>query len=563
MTPKIPVGNFEHNWPINWVRISVVLVALSGLLLSTLFGATALGVGVLLGIGVSVLVISEAIAASRRWVIDTGTGFRWLDRRSDELIEDRKVVAVRLKRTNSRSAGNLKSVVRCFEVWTHGRQKPLCMSNQLAGAAEDPLQPLIARIVDSLKQCAAARLASGEAFEGDGWSLNGTELTINDGGGRVTVPLHQVEHAGPCGGVFGIWRCDESEPAARIRADSKNAPVLFALLHDWIDVREENADSSDDSVAGNAGLGGLLFARRRVGPVLAMELTAFFCACVGCLLIFSESLRLYAIAGLSLAALLYIASRYVGVEVLRCHELAFVRTKGHGERIIHYREISEFTYSGLNWFRYGELCRTEFEVTARTPETTIHFVENRSTPDSDMLQLCHEVSELIADRMHDELQLGRPVPWLDDVTLLPEGLQIRRSTIWGTPAREANVLPYAAIAAVQVRGNHGFVFSKDNPASPMLERSIACTNFWPGFVLLQRLVQGRATISPRNAAESPQSVGWGVALQLLGGAIFAVGIGLFVGNVTRAFPTVHFAGCIVTSIGGAIYAAGKRAERAD
>lgn len=59
-------------------------------------------------------------------------------------------------------------------------------------------------------------------------------------------------------------------------------------------------------------------------------------------------------------------------------------------------------------------------------------------------------------------------------------------------------------------------------------------------------------------AQARQPIGESVALQILGGFLFVVGIALFVGNVTGILPTLPFAGFIVTSIGGAFIGAGNR-----
>jgi hypothetical protein len=56
-----------------------------------------------------------------------------------------------------------------------------------------------------------------------------------------------------------------------------------------------------------------------------------------------------------------------------------------------------------------------------------------------------------------------------------------------------------------------------------------------------------------------QAGGGGLAMQFLGGLIFAVGICLFIGNVTGIFRTFPFAGFIVMGIGGAIMGAGHKA----
>jgi hypothetical protein len=61
----------------------------------------------------------------------------------------------------------------------------------------------------------------------------------------------------------------------------------------------------------------------------------------------------------------------------------------------------------------------------------------------------------------------------------------------------------------------------------------------------------------RAALQEEESKGAKPLLRFLGGIMFVVGIGLFIGNRTGAFPTFPFAGFIVMAIGGAIYGAGK------
>jgi hypothetical protein len=48
------------------------------------------------------------------------------------------------------------------------------------------------------------------------------------------------------------------------------------------------------------------------------------------------------------------------------------------------------------------------------------------------------------------------------------------------------------------------------------------------------------------------------ATSLLGGVVIALGICLFIGNITRIFPTFPLAGWLTIAIGGAIFRAGNR-----
>jgi hypothetical protein len=45
-------------------------------------------------------------------------------------------------------------------------------------------------------------------------------------------------------------------------------------------------------------------------------------------------------------------------------------------------------------------------------------------------------------------------------------------------------------------------------------------------------------------------------MKILGVLVFVAGVGLFVGNVSRVFPTFPLAGYITMAIGGAIMRAG-------
>jgi hypothetical protein len=59
-----------------------------------------------------------------------------------------------------------------------------------------------------------------------------------------------------------------------------------------------------------------------------------------------------------------------------------------------------------------------------------------------------------------------------------------------------------------------------------------------------------------NQAPQPSSAKR-IVCKLLGGAIFVVGVGLFIGNVTGVFPSFPLAGFIVMGVGGAIWGAGE------
>ena len=144
----IPVSYQENAWLKHFFRILGVLALMAGIALAALVPDGGLPGAIIGGGGVFLLVVNEIrIArqkAAQRWVLDTGSGFRWLGGPADIEVQDSRVTAVRIKRTSKFSAGILKGVVRRFEVWTAGapgtpgRDKPMCMTNRLPPTAPIP-----------------------------------------------------------------------------------------------------------------------------------------------------------------------------------------------------------------------------------------------------------------------------------------------------------------------------------------------------------------------------------------------------------------------------------------
>ncbi len=74
-----------------------------------------------------------------------------------------------------------------------------------------------------------------------------------------------------------------------------------------------------------------------------------------------------------------------------------------------------------------------------------------------------------------------------------------------------------------------------------------------------RAVVNEALDAQRRAAAEQQQGAGSVALMVLGGLVFLVGIGVFLGNITGLFPTLPFAGFLLMTVGGALLGAAGRA----
>ena len=92
---------------------------------------------------------------------------------------------------------------------------------------------------------------------------------------------------------------------------------------------------------------------------------------------------------------------------------------------------------------------------------------------------------------------------------------------------------------------------------------VVVTGFDPWSLLVRLATPEEVASRPQpTAPTTPNPAGAGV-LKVVGGVVFVLGLGLLLGNVTGIFPTVPFAGFVVTTIGGAILGAASRESSQD
>ena len=152
-------------------------------------------------LGLTLLTLNEIFAYRRRlpprWVIDTGSGFRWIGFGSESPIEDTQITSVRIERERQFYQGKLQAIIRRFEVWLDEQMPPLVMSNRLAGDFIDPLGTMITRIVDGLTERSAERLAAGGILEGEGFRLSRMELAVSNGRKTLHLPFAEIDYLAP------------------------------------------------------------------------------------------------------------------------------------------------------------------------------------------------------------------------------------------------------------------------------------------------------------------------------------------------------------------------------
>jgi len=495
MSQGVLVAGSESGWGSVWGRVAAAVLAAAGLAVVLVAKLTALGM-MLVVVAVAGLVVSEVAAsarvAARRWLVDTGSGFRWHGGPDDLSVDDRQVIAVRLEHRRKHSSGLLKHVTRCFDVWLDGAAEPLRLRTRLLPGDDDPLDPLIGRLIDLLKERSAAGLADGVPLAGAGWSLDRQELSLCEGRRARVVPFGEIDKVGLFDGKICVWCRGEDAPVARIDPASRNAPVLSSLLNDWAahqaSIRPPDAmgpaaaePAGEGSLGSGPGFGKLLFERRQRGVMWGLIAVAVIAAGAGAFLVAQPHTLPFGAIVLVLVPAAGFSAWYWGAQVFRCYEGGIVRQFGRRERRIAYTEIFEFTYTATRWFHNGVYTGTQLSMTFRSPEGRIRYAANVKVPDEDLQELRDFIGSVVARRMTAELEQGRPVAWTNDMTLLPDGLSFRRSGFLGK--KPVEVLPYKQIQAVDIKEGTFYLWSAAEP-KPVLHVSIATPNFFPGFFAL-------------------------------------------------------------------------------
>jgi hypothetical protein len=492
----IPVSHYDDAWAIIVARIVCGVGLLDGGAIAVLahdvpLRALGIAIAVITGCG---LVANEIVAARRRAaqrsVIDTGSGLRWLGGPDEATIDDAQVLAVRLKYTDKYASGILKAVIRRFEIWTAASETPLRMTNRINAGGSDPLDALIKRIIEGLKQRTAAGLAKGGSLEGEGWRLAATGLTVAKGRTEQSIPFAEIDKVGIFDGKWCIWQKGLDEPVAKLAPDSKNAPVLGSLLGEWIEHREKKA-GKEPAEAPPGSMGRLLFERRSSGGLALGLLGAMIGGVVGTIFVFQRDLRpvgSLVLLGAGVAAVLGVL---FGKYAFRCYERGLVRFRGRNELRMAYAEIVQFDYSATRMFHNGIYSGTSFSLAFRSPGATIRYSTHIKSADADLEELRDHIAKVIASRMFCQLREGKPVPWGSDVVFLPQGLQFRRPKMLGLSSGSGEILPYDQIRGTNMEQGVLYFFSKAAPKA-VFSKQVASPNFFPGLFLLLTMQQGQA-----------------------------------------------------------------------
>jgi hypothetical protein len=367
------------------------------------------------------------------------------------------------------------------------------MVNRIAVGQADPLDHLIERILEHLYDRAQTALDARESFEGEGWSLHGSELVVLRKRVTDSVPLAELAAAEVFDDELCVWKHGQDEPAARISTRSANAAVLHHLLRERI-TEPESPQAPD----GGNRLGRILFERR---PGRVQRLLLWLLPALAALVVVAGVVA--GIGGNGVEGVIVACSIAVGIVCawllllwqtawLRCHEHGVSRRWLWREQRVTYAAIESFTYLAVRQYVKGVYSGTTFTLTfvASTGQRPVKLTYSRTlrNADHELEQLRDRVSGVIAARMAEQFDRGDPVVWTDGLRFLPEGLEYRASSwFW---RRAPVMLRYDEIVRTEVSSGVFYLWVNGR-VKPAIKEQAGQPNFFPGSLFLSWLLAGQ------------------------------------------------------------------------
>ncbi len=507
MNTPIQCGRSYREWRFVALIVAAVALLAGGIMLLAVRQPFAASVLIAGGVAAFSAVMSALLIARSRFQVEiTPDGFRVRDRRGEREFSDDQVICASLSNNSNYTNGLLQSTTRTFDVWVEGESgsEQIKLVNRLALGARDPAALLIERVHAHLYERAQAALAAGQNFEGEDWTLHAAELIVNTRRDPHGVRFEDLAAADTFDGHLCVWKHGQDEPVLRIPIGSANTHVLLQLLRERI-----AAPSANGELRTGDELGRILFERKPDrGMVWLMWLAppAF-------LIVLAVTIFLGAFLGQRgawgmgtaicfIAAGLWVLSLTQNV-TLRVYEQGVRRKWLFGTQQLKYADVDAFTYSAVRQFVKGVYAGTNFTLTfasrAQGKTTKLTYARKLRNADADLDHLRDSVSRRIADRMAAEFGKGRMVAWTDGLRFLPEGLEYRASSFFGRKA--PIVLPYSQVLGHDA--NQGtFWLWIVGKKKPVVKENMAQPNFFPGFMLLTRVLAARQATAPAGAPAS-------------------------------------------------------------
>jgi hypothetical protein len=440
-------------------------------------------------------------------------GFLVRDRRQEREFADDQVICASLASRPNYVNGVLNSTTRTFDVWVEGAAGPerVKLMNRLVVGARDPLATLIDRVQLRLYERANAALAAGQPFEGEGWTLREEELEVPFRRETRIVQIDELAAAEIFDNHLSIWKTGRDEPAVRIPMGSANTWILLRLLHERIAARPEGAGPLAGQSTGGQ-LGRILFERK---PGRTTKALLWLFPLAGVFIVLFVGLAVFRAGAIALVgglpAFFFVVLLWVffvshAVE-FRAHEHGVRRKSLFRTQQLKYADVDVFTYSAVRQYVKGVYSGTNFTLTfvsqaspgkTQAKMQTLTYSKQLRNADEGLEHIRDHVSQLIAQRMANQLAGGQTVIWTDGLRFLPEGLQYSAKGFFGR--KLPVMIPYSQIHGYDADAGtfHLWIYGKNKPVA---KESVALPNFFPGYLLLARLLAARPAAAQLAVSE--------------------------------------------------------------
>lgn len=506
MNTAVQIGrSYREWWFVGLTVLAVCLLAAGGLLLAVKDEAA---VGVLTTgavAGFSACMSAFVIARSRFQVEVHAEGFLVRDRRGEREFRDDEVICASLASQPNYVNGVLHSTTRTFDVWVEGAAGPerVNMMNRLAVGVRDPLETFIERVQSCLYERAHAALAAGQQFDGEGWTLHEEELEVPSGRQTRGVRCDALAAAEIFDNHLCVWKNGQDEPVLRIPVSSANTWILLRLLQERIPARSGGA-----ALPAGDQLGRILFERKPGRTATALlwlfPLVGLAIVVVLVLLAVFKAGPVVLLGGLPacfFVVMLWVFFVSHAVE-FRAHEHGVRRKSLFRTQQLKYADVDVFTYSAVRQYVKGVYSGTNFTLTfaSQVPGKvrTLTYSKHLRNTDEGLDHVRDRVSQLIAQRMAEQLAAGRSVTWTDGLRFLPEGLEYRAKGLFGR--KPPVMIPYSQIHGYDADSGafHLWIYGNKKPVA---KESVVRPNFFPGYLLLARLMAARPAETQLAASE--------------------------------------------------------------
>lgn len=430
-------------------------------------GGLALAAGALAG---------RSIRARRRWLEVTPEGFVVTGPGFSRACADGDVDRLGFSLTRNFQSGLPKSLTcRMTVILGGGERFEMVHTQGLSEKSE--FVTLAERLFGNLHRRSKEALGKGGELRGEGWTLTRGSLAIEGG---AEIPLGEIAAVGDFDDRVLVWRKGENEAVLTLAGGSPNAGLLQKLLTELL----PPPDDSPRTLSGD-DLGKVLFERRSAGVGLwALAALAFLVSWI----FFAGRNPAAGAAAVGVAALLGLGAWWMLGTVFRCHENGVMRRTRRGALEIRYRDVSAFTYKAVRHFTNGIYTGTtlnlEFVSLPQLGSERIAWGASSNGLDEELDHLRDHISKVIAMRMAEELEGGKPVRWTSHLRLLPDGIEFRPAGLIGR--KDPEVVRFAEVENFSLEQGYFQLWVRGRGKS-VLREPVSEPNFFPGFLLLSSI----------------------------------------------------------------------------